>query len=113
MERFKAIQAFVPEAFYKIKGMLEENEHGTILKGLMALRRKKVPGNQQTIAAEVISSSFATIIMQNYKGLPVALPYCLCLLPTFLPYHWSGFQNSDTRTRRWQCGLQLEEEPAL
>lgn len=53
----------------------------------MALRSKKVPGNQQTIAAEVISSSFATIITQNYKGLPVALPYCLCLLPTFLPYH--------------------------
>lgn len=26
VERFKAIQAFVPEAFYKIKGMLEENK---------------------------------------------------------------------------------------
>lgn len=30
VERFKAIQAFVPEAFYKIKGMLEENEHRTL-----------------------------------------------------------------------------------
>lgn len=79
----------------------------------MALRSKKVPGNQQTIAAEVISSSFAMIITQNYKDLPVVLPYRLSF--TYIPTVslWSGFQNSDTRTRRWQCGLQLEEEPAL
>lgn len=49
----------------------------------MALRREKVSGNQQTIAAEVISSSFAMIITQNYKGLPVVLPYRLSF--TYIP----------------------------
>lgn len=44
-------------------------------------------GNQQTIAAEVIPSSFAMIITQNYEGLPVALPFCPCLLATLLLYH--------------------------
>lgn len=49
----------------------------------MALRREKVSGNQQTIAAEVISSSFAMIITQNYKDLPVVLPYRLSF--TYIP----------------------------
>lgn len=42
VERFKAIQAFVPEAFYKIKGMFGETVLGSIFEGLMWIKRKNI-----------------------------------------------------------------------
>lgn len=65
VERFKAIQAFVPEAFYKIKGMFWANESWTPFERAWYVHKVKISGQQTNCAAEGVSSFFPMTTKQN------------------------------------------------
>lgn len=93
VERFKAIQAFVPEAFYKIKGMFRETQSWAPSLRVWCGQKGKTLEELTQNAAEVVSSSSATTTERSWKvskflcGISILWFLCQLALLSFTVTH--------------------------